>query len=238
VTNLLHYFLGARDTPLATAGSGDGAGFHATVASPAVSLAEDYVIFPKVVLLPLGARGVGVPGMTERPWSRLSAEVFCGGSAPVIYSVSIQREAPDTMRSNLRARRTLMEGLLLAAAEKTGRRPSMAEKVTDTAMDAAESSLALGKPIFKASLLAALYAARNRFAEVETVRRTIEANMKAMGLIPQRLFYIVERALHYLQPGGQLCTTCSPEDICFRSSMNRSSLPRKSFHFCPNRRAR
>src|SRR5258708_21852709 len=178
--------------------------YGSTVASSAISLAEDYLVFPKIVVLPITARGAGVPGMTERPWVNLRSELFFQSSAPVIYSLTIQREPPEIMRTSLRARRTLMEGILMAAAEKTGRRPSMAEKITDTALDAAESKLALGKPIYKISLLAALYAARTRFEEVEGKRRTIESFMKTMGLIPQRLHYIVERALLCLQPGGSL----------------------------------
>ena len=114
--------------------------FRSMVASAFFKIGRDYLQFSKVVVLPVTARGVGVPGMSERPWSRLYADLFFAGNAPIMYSISIHREPPDTMQSNLRARRTMTEGLLLAMAEKTGRRPSMAEKITDTAMDAAESS--------------------------------------------------------------------------------------------------
>jgi hypothetical protein len=231
MTDLLHHLFGAGQNEDQNVQGSDARAYRAAVASPAISLAEDYLLFPKAVVLPITARGTGVPGMTERPWSRLRAETFFASSAPVIYSLTIHREPPDTMQSNLRARRTLMEGLLLAAAEKTGRRPSMAEKITDTAMDAAESSLALGKPIYKVSLLAALYAARSRFEEVETIRRTIEASMKAMGLIPQRLFYIVERALHYLQPGGNLFPDFD-EPILFADEI-AALLPKPSRQIMP-----
>lgn len=178
-------------------------GYRSAVASAAIELGEDYLIFPASVLLPVTARATSVPGMADRPWNRLTADVFFG-NAPLMYSVSIRREPPDIMRSSLRTRRTLMEGALLALAEKTGRRPSLAERATDSAMDAAESELSLGKPVYRACLMAALFADRTRFEEVEAVRRTVEAALRARGLTSQRLYYIVERALEYLQPGGKL----------------------------------
>jgi hypothetical protein len=89
-------------------------------------------------------------------------------------------------------------------AEKTGRRPSMAERSADTAMDAAESELSLGKPAFKAALMAGVFVERSRFDEAEAARRVIESSLRARGLTSQRLYYIAERALHHFQPGGQL----------------------------------
>jgi hypothetical protein len=50
--------------------------FVAAIASEAVEVLEDHLLFPGGYLLPLSARGTGVPGMTDRPWSRLSADVF------------------------------------------------------------------------------------------------------------------------------------------------------------------
>ena len=177
--------------------------FITSIAPEAVELGEDHLVFPGGVLLPLSARGTGVPGMPERPWSRLSADLFYTG-LPVIYSVTLRREPPDALRGSLRARRTLFEGVMLALAEKTGRRPSMAEQASDTAMDAAESHLSLGKPAFRIALMAGLYAERSRFEQAESARRVIEAGLRARGLTAQRLFYIPERALHYFQPGGNL----------------------------------
>ncbi len=173
------------------------------VAPQAVAVEEDRLVFPESVLLPLSVRGAGVPGSADRPWSRLTAEDFYLGT-PLVYSAALRRLAPDVMRGKLRTRRTLFEGALLALAEKTGRRPSQAEHAADQAMDAAESALAMGKPIYSLSLLAALHAGKNRAAEAETVRRTLEANLRAKGFVPQRLHYIAERALHHLQPGGIL----------------------------------
>jgi hypothetical protein len=122
----------------------------------------------------------------------------------MVYSLSLRREPPDTLRGSLRARRTLFEGLMMAVAEKTGRRPSLAEQAADQAMDAAESAVTLGKPAFRAALLAALYAERNREAEADTARRTLEVSLQARGFVPQRLYYIPERALLHFQPGGRL----------------------------------
>jgi len=177
--------------------------FSAALASEAVEVLEDYLRFPGGYLLPLSARGGGVPGMTDRPWSRLSADVFFP-NLPVLYSLALRREPPDVLRGSLRARRTLFEGMMLALAEKTGRRPSLAERVSDTAMDAAESDLTFGKPAFRIALLAALFVERERFEIGEAARRVIESHLRARGLTAQRLYYIAERALHHFQPGGRL----------------------------------
>ena len=173
------------------------------IAPEAVELAEDHLIFPGGLLLPLSARGSGVPGMSERPWARLSADVFYT-NLPTIYSLTLRREPPDVLRGSLRAKRTLFEGFMLAMAEKTGRRPSMAERSADTAMDAAESEISLGKPIFRAALMSAIFTERSRFDQAEAARRMIESSLRARGLTSQRLFYIAERALHHFQPGGML----------------------------------
>jgi len=180
------------------------AAYTSAVAPEAVEVQEDRLIFPGGVLLPLSVRGGGVPGMTDRPWANLQAEIFTNLNTPNIYSVALRRESPDTLRSTMRARRTLFEGVLMAMAEKTGRRPSMAEWAADEAMDAAESNLALGKPAFRAALLCGLFASRERVEEADNARRILEANLRARGLQPQRLYYIAERALHHFQPGGVL----------------------------------
>jgi hypothetical protein len=177
--------------------------FQISIASEAVEVGEDHLVFPGGVLLPLSARGSGVPGMPDRPWSRLSADIFYT-NLPTIYSLALRREPPDVLRGSLRAKRTLFEGFMLAMAEKTGRRPSMAERSADTAMDAAESELSLGKPAFKAALMAGVFVEHSRFDEAEAARRVIESSLRARGLTSQRLYYIAERAIHHFQPGGQL----------------------------------
>jgi hypothetical protein len=177
--------------------------FRSAVAPQAVELGEDRLFFPGGVVLPLSLRGRGVPGMPERPWSRLSAQDFYS-NLPLVYSLSLRREPPNVLRGSLRARRTLFEGLMMAMAEKTGRRPSLAEQVADQAMDAAESAITLGKPAFRAALLAALYAGRGRESEAEAARGVLEASLQARGFVPQRLYYIPERALLHFQPGGRL----------------------------------
>lgn len=154
-------------------------------------------------MLPLSLRGKGVPGMAERPWSRLSVHDF-DTQVPFVYSIALRRESPDVLRSSLRARRTLFEGLMLALAEKTGRRPSLAEQAADRALDATESALTLGKPAFRAALLTALFADQSREAEAERARQTLEASLKGRGFVPQRLYYIPERVLLHFQPGGKL----------------------------------
>jgi hypothetical protein len=174
------------------------------VAPEAVEVAEDRLLFPGGVLLPLTVRGGGIPGMPGRPWARLSASTFLNVNAPLLYSVAMRRELPDALRSSLRARRTIFEGLLMAAAEKTGRRPSVAEQATDQALEQTESQLAMGKPAYRVSLLAALFAERSRANSIESARRVLETQLKALNLSPQRLFYIAERALEHFQPGGRL----------------------------------
>jgi hypothetical protein len=180
-------------------------GYSAAVAPQAVEVGEDSLTFPGGVLLPLTLRGgASAPGMPERPWGKLPAGVFQEIDAPTIYSLALRRQLPDVLRGSLRARRTLFEGLLLALAEKTGRRPSMAEQAMDQAMDAAESAVALGRPAFQAMFLLGLCAARGRESEAEAARRQLETLLRARGFMPQRLVYIAERALLHFQPGGEL----------------------------------
>ena len=152
--------------------------FIASIAPEAVEVREDHLVFPGGILLPLSARGAGVPGMADRPWSRLSADLFYT-NLPLLYSLTLRREPPDTLRGSLRTRRTLFEGMMMALAEKTGRRPSMAERASDSAMDAAESVLTLGKPAFRASLMAGLFVEKDSFERAEAARRVIEAGLRA-----------------------------------------------------------
>lgn len=76
--------------------------FTASIASEAVEILEDHLLFPGGHLLPLSARGSGMPGMADRPWSRLTADVFYS-NLPVIYSLALRREPPDVLRGSLRA---------------------------------------------------------------------------------------------------------------------------------------
>ena len=172
------------------------------VAPAALALDQDHIRFP-MPSLATTARATGLPGTNERPWSQMNYNVFYG-DAPTVYSISLRRELPDTMKSSIRARRTLSEGLLMALATKTGRRPSMAETSQNATMDQAESMLALGKPAYRATLLAALYSDPENYDHAERARKLMETALRARGLQGQRLIYVAERALHYLQPGGNL----------------------------------
>jgi hypothetical protein len=126
--------------------------------------------------------------MADRPWSRLSADLFYT-NLPLLYSLTLRREPPDTLRGSLRARRTLSEGVMLALAEKTGRRPSMAERASDSAMDAAESVLTMGKPAFRASLMAGLFVEKNGFerAEADFTRHRVMAS--SQDIIATQVLY-------------------------------------------------
>jgi hypothetical protein len=188
--------------------------YKRSVAPAALELSDDYLVFPNTLLLPISARGVGTPGMPDNPWSRIGSNLFLA-DAPAIFSLTIHCEPPDSMRSSLRARRTFSEGLLNALAIKTGRRPSMAENFQDSAMDAAESHLALGKPIFRVLLLSALFAERSQLEPFIAVRRTIESSLRASGLLPLKLHYIPDQALLHLQPGGELFPDFADEPRLF-----------------------
>jgi hypothetical protein len=144
--------------------------FTAAIASEAVEVLEDHLLFPGGYLLPLFARGSGVSGLADRPWSRLTSDVFYP-NLPVMYSLAMRPEPPDVLHGSLRARGTLFEGFMTALAEKTGRRPSMVERSAGHAMDTAESELSFGKPPFQIALMSALFVERNRFHEAEAARR-------------------------------------------------------------------
>ncbi len=204
--------------------------FRSQVAPEGVDIQEDHLEFPGAVLLPISVRGAGVPGMNDRPWSNLNSDRFIG-KGPMLYSVTARREAPDVVRNSLRIKRTAAEGLLTVLAVKAGRRPSMAEVSQDASMDAAESAISLGKPIYKVGLLAAVFAARSRQKEAEGVRRTIEAELRGAGLLPQRLIYIVERALRGLQPGGPLSIGMD-EPLLFQEEA-RPLFPSPSYRVLP-----
>jgi len=166
-------------------------------------LTDDYLVISDTVLLPISARGGGVPGAPDRPWSKLRIATFIN-EAPAIFSLTVHRDPPDSVRTSVKARRTLTEGALTALAVKTGRRPSMAENANDTAMDATESRVAMGEPVYRAVLLSTLFAGLNQLDVVIAVRRAIESKLRAVGLLPLKLHLIPERALLSLQPGGNL----------------------------------
>ena len=177
--------------------------YHEAVAPESIAFTEDSIRFPETILLPLTLRAEGLPGLTQRPWSRLEAGDLLGGG-PAVVSLALRREPPEVLQRSLRARRTLFEGVLLALAEKTGRRPSSAEQAADQALDEAESRLALGEPAFRSALLTGMYASNDRAGEAETERQRLAALLRARGFRVQRLMYVPERALLHFQPGGDL----------------------------------
>jgi len=177
--------------------------YKRAVAPAGLEKTEDMVLFPEVVMLPISARGGGAIGMPNRPWSLINSNLFVD-RLPAIYSLTVHCEPPDSTRSSLTKRRTLAEGFLNAVAAKTGRRPTMAESLQNTAMDAAESEISLGRPIFRILLLAALIEERSRVENAISARRTIESKLRAAGLLPIKLHLIPERSLLHLQPGGTL----------------------------------
>jgi hypothetical protein len=175
--------------------------YLAAVAPEAFEIETDRLVFPTGLMLPLTVRAAGMPGLPQRPWSRIRAQDFQTG-VPYLYSVSLQRELPDVLRRSLRVRRTIFEGVLLALAEKTGRRPSMAEQHTDIALDETESRVAMGEPVFRAALLAGLFAPTPMAEGLESARRLLESRLRAKRFLTQRLTFIADRALLHFQPGG------------------------------------
>ena len=83
----------------------------ASIASEAVEVLEDHLLFPGGYLLPFSARGSGVPGMADHPWSRLTSDIFYPNLS-VMYSLAMRREPPDVLRGSLRARRTVLEFIM------------------------------------------------------------------------------------------------------------------------------
>ena len=71
----------------------------------------------------------------------------------------------------------------------------MAETSQNQNMDQAESLLALGKPIFRATLLAALFSEPDNYDQAERARKLMETALRARGMQAQRLIYVAERAL-------------------------------------------
>ena len=172
------------------------------VAPEAVEEQEDALRFPHGFLLPFTVREVIAKlGYPNRPLSRIRADALFG-PIPHIWSVTVRRATPDTLVRSIRARRTLMEGALIALQEKIGRRPSSAEMMTDRAMDQAESALALGEPAYDVGVVAGIFAKDREHAEYH--RRELETRLRSAGLIPQRFQFVAIEALRALQPGGPL----------------------------------
>lgn len=178
--------------------------YVAAVAPEALEVREDSLAFPGGILAPLSVRESGIPGTPNRPWTRIRPATFSGGGLPTLYSVAFRKEPPDAVRRSLRARRTIFDGFLQAAAERVGRRTTLAEQTVSRQLDIAESQIALGKPVYKATVLAGFFAPLEQGELALAARRAAESLLRATGAVPQRLMYIPERALAHFQPGGQL----------------------------------
>jgi hypothetical protein len=77
--------------------------FAASIASEAVEVLEDHLLFPGGYLLPLSARGSGVPGMADRP-GHGSARCLLSQSA-AMYSI----DAPNRQMFASLRKRTLLK---------------------------------------------------------------------------------------------------------------------------------
>lgn len=197
--------------------------FIAAVAPQALEIDEDRIRFPNGTLLPLAVREAGTPGDASRPMTNLHAGELLR-DIPAFYSATFRRELPDTLRGTLRAKRTVFEGVLMALAEKTGRRPSSAEQATDQALDAAESALARGAAAFNVCLLLGLFTPNDA---AERMRRELESRLRAKRLLPQRFQYVTERALLTLQPGGHLFHGIEESTLLLNEAVQLLPTPRR-----------
>jgi len=80
----------------------------------------------------------------------------------------------------------------------------MAENANDTAMDATESRVAKGEPVYRTALLSALFAGLDQLDAVIAARRTIESRLRAAGLLPLKTSSHSRTRSLSLQPGGNL----------------------------------
>jgi len=181
----------------------DDANYSARVAPQAVELLPDAVRYPNALLLPITARAEkAMPGMRNNPWPQLRPETILTGF-PMLYSVAIQKLPPAEVKKIAKRQRTLMEGFSRVVAEKAKRSPSTAEVLTVRNLEAVESALSLGVEVFRLAFMAGLYAPPEMAEQAEQMWRTLENRLRAVGLTPQRLYYVTEQALYHLQPGGE-----------------------------------
>jgi hypothetical protein len=169
------------------------------VAPEALEVKEDFLLYPEGVMFPLSVRIPHAQTLHGLDWHSLVSS-----SIPTYYSIALRKEMSAQVARSLRAKRTLMEGVLLALAEKGGRRPSIAEQIVNQQMDETESRLTLGEHAFTTYLLSSYCVPRNGIHLAEEARKTISSLLQAKGIIPQRFTYIAERSLLYAQPGGDL----------------------------------
>lgn len=173
------------------------------VAPEALEIGEDSLIFPESVVFPLSVR---FPVNHNGGKHNISWADFTKAPVPVVYSVALRKELPGQVGRQLRSKRTLMEGILLALAEKGGRRPSIAEQVVDQQLDVAESRLALGEHAFTAFVMANYHVPKHAAEQGKEIRGMLSTGLQAKGAIPQRFIYVAEKALEHSQPGGILFT--------------------------------
>lgn len=182
----------------------DDDGYPARVAPQAIEFLPDTVRYPDALMLALTGRAEGaLPGTRLNPWANLRAGDLLTGY-PSLYSVAVYRVPPDEARRKVKRKRVVMEGMLGAAQQKLGRRPTQAEGGMVQALDAVESDISLGRAVYQVAMLHAVFAPTGLADEVTRIWRTLESRLRAKGLTPQRLHYITERAVLHLQPGGLL----------------------------------
>ena len=109
-----------------------------------------------------------------------------------------------SMRTDLRARRTLSEGFLNALSIKTGRRPSMAEDAQNVAMDAAESQSRAGQAILPRRCSSALVAPRDQLEGPMLPAGRSNPACGRQGCCLKNCIMFPTGALLHLQPGGDL----------------------------------
>jgi len=79
----------------------------------------NYLMISDTVLLPISARGGGIPGTPDRPWSKIRIATFIN-DAPAIFSLTVRREPPGLCAYQHESTAHIGEGALTALAIKTG----------------------------------------------------------------------------------------------------------------------
>jgi hypothetical protein len=178
--------------------------FRERVAPEALEFLEDgWRNAVGVFFLPLAVRVVGAGG-GRRPAATLTPEDLAGlGSS--LYAVSFERLDPARAAQALRARRTLLEAVMMLAQERLGRSPSTAEVAAAAEMERRESAAAFHVPLLRVSAVGVVAAADPTAAR--RARWSLDSVLRARGLLPQVFQFIPEAAYRFVQPGGDLHPT-------------------------------
>lgn len=175
--------------------------YRDAVAPEGITFHVEHVEFPRGSAYPFTVEGGGLPGAKIRPWMNISSATFLG-SMPVTYSITVRRESPEQAKAAIRTQRTLLGGLMDAAADKLGRRPTVADVARSNAMEDAEAALQMEIPLYKVAIVAAIYCPPEMSEYAEQARRQIEIRLRTCNIRPIRYWRSGHEFLQNLQLGG------------------------------------